>query len=104
GSGEPAGGGGGPADFLGEVVVATAAGDRALRPVLGPLELPGRPRVVVEAADQRRGQLVGDPIGVEVRADRVEVLATWTAQRIADLRSVLERCPDLVVLHVEHAN
>src|SRR5205085_12310701 len=35
----------GPADFLGEIVVAATARDRALRAVLRSLELPGRARV-----------------------------------------------------------
>ena len=57
-----------PADLLDEPVVAAAAADRVLRADRLVLELERRPRVVVEAADERRGQLVADAVGIEVLA------------------------------------
>ena len=55
-----------PADLLDQAVVAAAAADRRLRAVLGADELEGRARVVVEPAHERRHELVGDAVGVEV--------------------------------------
>ena len=47
-----------PADLLDEAVVAAAAGDGRVLVLHRPDELPGRARVVVEAADERRDELV----------------------------------------------
>ena len=72
---KPTPGVGGPADLLDQAVVASAARERALRALLGPEELPRRARVVVEAAHERRHELVGDAERVEVAANGREVLA-----------------------------
>src|SRR5204862_7439622 len=65
----------GAAERFCEAVVAPAAGERRLRPAFRPDELPGRARVVVEPADERRDELVANADGVEVAADLAEMLA-----------------------------
>src|SRR6184192_3413355 len=91
------------ADLLREVVVATPTRDRALRAVLRPLELPGRARVVVEAAHERRRQLVRDAVGVEIAPNGVEVLPAGFAERFADLGRIDEGGLDSLALDVEDA-
>jgi hypothetical protein len=83
-----------PAELLDQAVVATTARNRARRAFLRADELPGRARVVVEAADEGRHELVPDAIAVEQRADGGEVLAAVVAQPIADLRRLLEHRAD----------
>ena len=90
-----------PTDRLDQAVVAAAAADRGVDVLLGPDELEGRARVVVEAAHERRVEDVPHPVRVEVRPDGVEVLAAGVAERVADLRRVRERGENLLVLDVE---
>ena len=89
------------ADLLDQAVVTTADADRALRAVLGPDELEDRPGVVVEAADEGGHELVIDPVGIEERSDRVEVLAARVAERLPDLRGVLQGSAHPLVLHIK---
>ena len=91
------------ADLLDQVVVAAAARDRRVLVVHRPDELPGRARVVVEPAHERRDELVVDARRVEVGADRGEVLDARVAERLADLRRGLEQLPRRRALDVEDA-
>ena len=99
-----------PADLLDEVVVAAAARDRGVL-VLGRAdELEGRARVVVEAAHEGRDEHVGDAHRVQAGTDGREVLDACLAQRLADLRRLVERLPhrrrlgEVVVEHAERAD
>ena len=92
-----------PADLLDEVVVAAAAGDGRVLVVHRADELPRRARVVVEPAHQRRHELVGHPRRIEIGADRGEVRRARLAERVADLRRVLEQRAGALVLDVEDA-
>src|SRR5207248_5508754 len=60
-------------ELLDQAVVASAAADGRLRPELRALELVYGPRVVVEAAHERRVELVRNPRFVEPRAHGGEV-------------------------------
>jgi hypothetical protein len=91
----------GTADLLDQSVVATPGADRALRAVLGTDELEDGSGVVVEAADECRHELVFDPVGIEERPDRVEVLAAGGAEGLADLRGIVQRGAHALVLHIE---
>ena len=83
-----------PADLLDEAVVAAAARDGRVLVLHRADELPGRARVVVEAAHERRHERVGDAGRVEVGPDGGEVRDARLAERLADLRCLVERCPD----------
>ena len=71
---QPTAGVGRPAELLDQAVVAAAAADLRLRAERVADEREDRPRVVVEAADQGRVELVVDPGRVEQRPDLGEVL------------------------------
>ena len=89
---KPIAGGRRAADLLDEVVVAAAAADRRrLRALVRADELEGGAAVVVEAAHERRVEVVRHAVRVEVRAHRGEVLGAFVAERVADLRCVLQR-------------
>ena len=79
-----------PTQLLGEAVVAAAAGEGRLRSALGAEELPGRARVVVEPAYERRHELVPDAERVEVATHLREVLAARFAERVADRRRLAQ--------------
>ena len=89
------------ADLLDEPVVAAAAADRRVRVLVGTDELERRARVVVEPAHERRVEHVRHAVEVELRAHLVEMRAAVVAQRLADLRRVVERGAQRGVLHVE---
>src|SRR5439155_5646405 len=84
-------------------VPSAAADRRRLRALVRPDELERRPRVVVEAADEGRLDGVLDAVRVEVGAHLLEVLLALVAERLSDLRSVLQCRAHLLVLHVEDA-
>ena len=90
------------AQLLGEVVVPPTAADRRLGADRLVDELERRPRVVVETADERRHEAVGDAERVEIAAHRLEVLLTGGAQRLADRRRIGEQRRERLVLRVEH--
>ena len=79
-----------PAELLRQAVVAAAAAQGALRAALGPDELPGGARVVVEAADERRHHLVAHPVGIEIAPHLGEVLAARIAERVPDRRRLAQ--------------
>ena len=99
-----------PTDLLDQVVVAPAAGDGRVLVLDRPDELERRPRVVVEAAHERRDERVRHARRVEVGPDRGEVLDACGAERLADLRRLVERIADrrrlreVVVEHPERAD
>ena len=91
-----------PADLLDEPVVAPAAADHRVRVLLRPHELERGARVVVEPAHERRIEDVRHAEPVEPCAHLVEVRAAVVAERVADLRRVVERLAQRRILHVEH--
>ena len=70
-----------PAELLDQAVVAAAAADLRLGAERVADEGEDRPRVVVEAADQGRVDLVGDPGRVEQRPHLGEVLGVLALER-----------------------
>ena len=92
----------GAAELLGEAVVAATPGQRRLRPERRPVPLPGRARVVVQAAHQPRRELVADAPRLEVRAHGGEVLAAGIAQVVGDRGRRGEHGLAGLVLAVEH--
>ena len=89
------------ADLLDEPVVATAAADRRVGVLVRPDELEGGARVVVEPAHERRVEDVRHAERVEPRAHLGEVRAAGVAERVADLRRVVERGAQRGILDVE---
>ena len=73
------------ADLLDEVVVAAATRQRRVLVLERADELPGRARVVIEPANERRHERVADTDSVEIRANRREPARARRAQRVADL-------------------
>ena len=69
---------------LGETVVAPGSRTGRWSSLLGADELPGRPRVVVEAADEGRDELVPDARGFEVGEHGGEMLTARLAERVPD--------------------
>ena len=78
------------ADLLDEAVVAPAARDRRVLVLHRADELPRRPRVVVETPDERRDERVGDARCIEIGSHPGEHLHTLRAERLADLRCLIE--------------
>ncbi len=93
---QPMPGVGGAAEQLDQPVVAPAAADARLRAERVGGELEERARVVVEAAHERRVDLVGDAGGVQERADLGEVLGVLGGRggrAAAARRSITSRVP-----------
>ena len=90
-----------PADRLDQPVVAPAAADRALRADRLVPELERRARVVVEAPDERRLELVTDAGRVEERPDLLEVRPALVAEALADRWCLGQERLNLLALHVE---
>src|SRR4029453_12765491 len=100
---KPIAGVGPPPGPLDQAVVAAAAADSALRADCRVAELEGRAGVVVEAAHERRLELVRDADGVEQAAALGEVDSALLAERVADLRRIREQLLHPLALHVEHS-
>ena len=75
-------------ELLDQAVVATAAADTGLSAERVAGELEHGPRVVVQAADQRRIELVADAGVVEQRPDLREVLGVLGREAVEQLRCV----------------
>ena len=92
-----------PAELLDQAVVAAAAADLRLGAERVADEGEDRPRVVVEAADQGRVDLVGDAGGVEQRPDLGEVLGVLALEPLDDRRRARHHPPRPLVVGVEGA-
>ena len=76
-----------PAKQLDEAVVATATAERLwLTLCARPIELECRPRVVVEAAHERRCRVSLDTDGSEMLAERRQVVGAGIAEVVRDAR------------------
>ena len=91
------------AELLGQQVVAAAAGHAGLGAERVARELEHRARVVVEAAHERRVDLVLDARRVEHRRDLVEVLLVLGLDAVEQPRRVLHHALGAAVVGVERA-
>ena len=90
-------------DFLDQAVVAAAAADAALRSERVGGELEHGPRVVVEAAHERRIDLVGDLRDIEQLAHLREVLGVVVVEVVEQPRRARHHAPGALVIGVERA-
>ncbi len=92
------------ADLLDQAVVAAAAADGRLRADRLVHELERRARVVVEAAHERRHELVRDAVGVEVRRARAAKCSRHASQSDSPIFGAFASAArTLFAFHVEDA-